>query len=66
MIEDESNHHSAEQESLSEQERFERTEITFTMRKNEGHMPSGLDGRSFPVGRQAGSPAVRQTKILLF
>ena len=62
MIEDESNHHSAEQESLSEQERFERTEITFTMRKNEGHMPSGLDGRSFPVGRQAG----RQTKILLF
>ena len=29
-------------------------EITFTLRKNGGYMPSGLDSMSFPVDRQAG------------
>ena len=28
--------------------------ITFTLRKNEGYMSSGLGGRSLPVHRQAG------------
>ena len=50
---DEGNHNGAEQESLSEQERFMLMEITFTLRKNEGYMPSGLGGRSFPVDRLA-------------
>ena len=45
--------HGAEQESLSVQERFERTEITFTLIENGGCMPSGLGGRSFPVVWQA-------------
>ena len=53
VIVDESNHNSAEQESLSEQERFVRMEITFTLRKNGGYRTSSLDGRLFPVGRLA-------------
>ena len=48
---DESNHHGAKQEWLSEQERFEQMEITFTLRENGGCMPSSLDGWSFPVVR---------------
>ena len=47
-----------EQESFSEQERFMRTEITFTfsliMRKNGGYGTSGLSGKLFPVVRLAG------------
>ena len=35
IIEDESNHHGAKQESLLEQERFEQMEITFTPRRME-------------------------------
>ena len=38
---------------FSEQERFMRTEITFTLRKNGGYRTNGLGGRSFPVVRQA-------------
>lgn len=36
VIEDESNQHGTEQESLLEQERLEQIEITFTLRKNGG------------------------------
>ena len=50
-IVDESNRNGAEQEPLLEQERFIRTEITFTLRKNGGYIPSGLGGRSFPIDR---------------
>ena len=42
---DESNHHRAELESLLVQERFERMEITFALRKNGGYMPSDLGSR---------------------
>ena len=38
---DESNHHHAEQESLSVQERFEWTEITFALTKNGDSVPIG-------------------------
>ena len=41
-IVDESNHNGAEQESLLKQERFVQMEITFTLRKNGGYMPSDL------------------------
>ena len=40
--------------SLSVQERFVRTEISFGQTKNRGSMPIGLGGRSFPVVRLAG------------
>ena len=40
-IVDESNHDGSEQESFSEQEKFMRTEITFTLRKNGGYRTSG-------------------------
>ena len=43
-IEDESNHHSAEQEPLMEQEGF-------VWIYTGGYMPSSLDTRSFPVAR---------------
>ena len=53
-IVDESNQDGAEQESFSEQERFVRTEITFTLRKYGGYRTSSLGGRSFSVVWQAG------------
>ena len=59
------NHNGTDKEFLLEQERFVQTEvtkITFTLRKNGSHMPSGLGGRSFPVARQAGW----QTDEILF
>ena len=66
---DESNHHRAERESLSVQERFVRMEISFALTKNGGSMPIGLGGRSFPVvrlaGWLAGWLAGRQTKFSL-
>ena len=48
-----SNHDEAEQESFSEQQRFVRMEIAFTLRKNGGYKTSVLGGRLFPVVRQA-------------
>ena len=39
--EDESKHHGAANESISEQERFDRTHITFASRKYGGHIHSG-------------------------
>ena len=48
---DESNHHHAELESLSVQERFEWMEITFAPTENGG---CGLGGRLFLVVRLAG------------
>ena len=42
-------------------------EITFTLRKNGGYMPSSLDGRLFPVDRLAGRLVGRLAdKNLLF
>jgi len=61
VVEGESNHNGAEQELLSEQERFAWIEITISLRKTGGYMPSSLGGRSFPVDRQAD----RQTKLSL-
>ena len=57
---DESNHHRAEQESLSVQERFTQTEISFALTKNGGFMPISLGGRSFPVVRLSICPAGRR------
>ena len=54
-------HHGAVKESRSELERFERTEIIFSVRKNGGSIRGGLGGRSVLVVRQAG----RQTKNLV-
>ena len=51
VIEDESNQHGTEQESLLEQERLEQIEITFTLRKNGGYIHSRLGSRLFPVVR---------------
>ena len=51
---DESNHHLTEQESLSVQERFVRTDISLALTKNGGSMPIGLGSRSFPVVWLAG------------
>ena len=47
-------HDGTEQESLSEQKRFVLTEMTFTLRKNGGYMPSCLGGRLFTVERLTG------------
>ena len=58
----ESKHHGAAKESTSEQQRFDYTEITFSLRKNGGYIHSSLGGRSVLVVRQAGW----QTKISLF
>ena len=50
-------HHGAVKESRSELERFERTEIIFSVRKNGGSIRGGLGGRSVLVVRQAGRQA---------
>ena len=47
-IADESNHSGTEQESFSEQQRFIRMEIAFTLRKNGGHTQSSL-GENFKI-----------------
>ena len=50
---DEGNHHGAEQDSLSLQERFEWKETIFTqsLKKYGGYMPSSFSSRSFSVVR---------------
>ena len=50
--ETESKHHRAEKECTLEQQRFDQTEITFSIRKNGGYIRSGLGGRSVLVVRQ--------------
>ena len=50
----ESKHYGAVKESTSEQQRFDRTKITFSLRKNGGYIHSSLSGRSVLVVRQAG------------
>ena len=47
-------------ESTSEQQRFDRTEITYSLRKNGGYICSNLGGRSVLVVRQAGLQAGRR------
>ena len=49
-----SKHHGAVKELTSEQQRFDRTEITFSLRKNGGYMRSSLGGRSILVVRLSG------------
>ena len=44
-----SKHLEATKESISEQQKFDRTEITFTLRKNEGYICSSLGGRAVLV-----------------
>ena len=39
-------------ESISQQQRFDQTEITFSLRKNGGYICSSLGGRSVLVVRQ--------------
>ena len=39
--EDKSKHHGAANKSISEQERFDRTDMTFAFRKYGGHIHSG-------------------------
>ena len=61
---DESNHHHAEQESLSVQ-LFKQTKITFALRKNGGSMPSGLGSRLFPVVRLASQADDNLVRVLI-
>ena len=50
----ESKHHGAAKESTLEQQEFDRTKITFFLRKNGGYICSSLGGRFVLVVRQAG------------
>ena len=50
----ESKRHGAAKESTSEQQRFDRTEITFSLRKNGGYIRSSLGSRSVLVVWKAG------------
>ena len=58
----ESKLHGAVQELTSEQQRFDRTEIMFSLKTNGGYIRSGLCSRSVLVVRQTGW----QVKISLF
>ena len=49
----ESKHHGAAKESTLKQQRFDWTEIPFSLRKNGGYICSSLGGRSVLVIRQA-------------
>ena len=53
----ESKHHGAVKELTLEHQRFDRTKILFSVRKNGGYIHCSLDGRSVLVVRQAGRPA---------
>ena len=61
---DRTKRHGAAKESRSELERFEPTEIIFSVRKNGGSIRGGLGGRSVLVVRQAGRQADENLVVL--
>ena len=61
----ESKHHGAVKELTSEHQRFDWTEILYSLRKNGGYIRSSLGGRSVLVVRQAGWQVGRRKSYCL-